>query len=131
MSTPSHIATRLEAAGWHPINADTWQRPGPHPDAHSWPVADLIRRDGEPHHTAPPMPVERRPRKPGLQHRGSNRSPAGPRPVGLPRKADLIRRVAAMHDKLHMTFAAIAAEIGGKPSRVFYLYKQAGKLTTG
>ena len=139
MNTPSHVATSLRASGWTPVNEESWQRPGAYPDVHSWPVADLIRRTGEPHHHAPPAVAMPRQRKPGFSMRGGNgRSARVPRinvqtppRVGQPRKVDLIRRVVTMYDEQRMTFAAIAAVIGGKASRVHYLYRQAGKLSTG
>lgn len=133
-TTPTHITAKLQAAGWRPVNETDWQRPGPHPDIHSWVVADFVLRTGEPHH-APPPALAPKPPKPGFQMRGSNRharpaatAPRDPRPPGQPRKADLILRVATMHDEQRMTFAAIAAKIGGKPSRAHYLYRQTSKL---
>ena len=139
MNTPSYIATSLRVSGWEQVNEENWRRPGAHPDVHSWPVADLIRRTSEPHHHALPAVVAPRPRKPGFQMRGGNRRPdrtprvslPAPRRVGQPRKVELIQRVATMHDEQRMTFAAIAAEIGGKANRVHYLYRQVGKLSTG
>ena len=106
-TTPAHIAAKLQAAGWRPVGDDDWIRPGAHPDVHSWPVAELIHRTDEPHHEPPPA-LAPLPPKPGFQMRGANRPkrPAdttAPRPQGQPRKADLIQRVAAMHDEQRMT----------------------------
>lgn len=139
MNTPSYIVASLQVSSWEQVNEENWRRPGAHHDVHSWPVADLIRRTSEPHHHAPPAVAVSRPRKPGFQGRGGNRRPdrvpmvslAAPCRVGHPRKVELIRRVATMHDEQRMTFAAIAAEIGGKASRAHYLYRQVGKLSTG
>ena len=77
-----------------------------------------------------------KPRKPGFQMRGSNRparsvavAPRAARPVGQPRKTDLIQRVASMRDEQKLSFAAIAEQVGGSTERVFYLYSQKPKLT--
>ena len=137
MNTPSYIATALRVSGWEQISEQNWQRPGAHPDVHSWPVADLIRRTDEPHHVPPPAVAPKPPKK-GFQMRGSNRptrarpslvAPYATRRAGQPRKVDLIRRVVSLREQ-GKTFAAIAAEVGGRPSRIHYLAAQANKLQT-
>ena len=60
-----HEAPGRRLAAGHSHN---WQRPGPHPDVHSWPVAELIHRTDEPHHAPPPAVAEPKPCKPGLEH---------------------------------------------------------------
>ena len=119
MSTPAYIRERLHAAGWTQLpDGDTWQRPGPHPDVHSFPVADLVRRTGEPHYDVPPefgLYVARPAGQKAPRRRG-----------GRPRRLKPNHPVAAMREQ-GMTFQEIGAAIGHSAQHARYLYLQAGK----